>query len=624
MYKDIKFKKYRASKKESNFIADVEIKYEKAKRQRERGYKHLDDMSLKDFWRVSRDQYNGRVPGLLSSLEGNDPNNWHSRIFRKKTRKKVVASAASLVASGIGVDISALKQDKRVDREFSKVTEMLYDWSSERELQESVLIRTVLEGFVVGTAIIYEEIAWKERKVKEIDDIDFETGKITTTEKSRVEYKGPRSQKVRLEEIYVGDVYQADLQEQPYIIWRMTMDYETASLLFSGYKNWGAVVPDSKFFFGEDDEKEIQEDYDGRVEIARYWCKATDTFAIIANRVLLTELGMGFPYPHKNYPFSKFTPFLFADTSFFYGDSLAHINLGEQVTINDFTNIMVDSEKLRNKPPVATNSDEIAKSDVVIPGAMIATRPGEEVNIIDAFAQGTSTGLVQATQMLSEQMDENTIDPLVSGQQASGDPTATEVKAIVGSAEQMKGFVEKLYAEFLIQFAHLRVPNLYWFLVNDEDYQRVVIDKVKVKGKDGERHIMLVAGAEMPSPLQLLKMEKDMMKEGENPEMIYVNKESVNDYQFFITLSAQPKPPRNSAGRLTRAIQKYQIYSQNPIIDQRKNTERLVEALGDEPDEMLQAEQPMPEQSVQTPEQIQLPKQNLQFMEQADQNLMQV
>ncbi len=619
MYKDMKFKKYRATKKELNFIADVERKYEKAKRQRERGYKHLDDMSLKDFWRVSRDQYNGRVPNILGTLEGTDPTNWHSRIFRKKTRKKVVASAASLVASGIGVDISALKQDKRIDREFSKVTEMLYDWSSERELQESVLIRMVLEAFVVGTSILYDEIAWKERPVKEIEDIDFETGKITTTSKTRVEYKGPRSQKVRIEEIYVGDVFQPDIQEQPYIIWRMTTDYEIASLLFGGYKNWASVIPDSKFFFGEEDDKEIQEDFDGRVEIVRYWCKATDTFAIIANNVLLTDYGMGFPYPHKNYPFSKFTPFLFADTTFFYGDSLAHINLGEQTTINDFANIMIDSEKLRNKPPVSTTSEEIAKSDVVIPGAMVAVRPGEEVNIMNAFAQGTSQGLVNATQMLENQMDENTIDPLVSGQQASGDPTATEVKAIVGSAEQMKGLIEKLYAEFLVQFANLRVPNLYWFLVNDEDYQRIVVDKVKVKGKDGERHIMLSSASEMPSPLQLLKMETDMLKKGENAELIYVNKESVNDYQFFITVSAQPKPPRNSAGRLTRAIQKYQIYSQNPLIDQRKNTERLIEALGDEPDEMLQAEQQQP-----TPEQINLPKQNLQFMEQADQNLMQV
>jgi hypothetical protein len=329
---------------------------------------------------------------------------------------------------------------------------------------------------------------------------------------------------------------------------------------------------------------------------------------------LLTDYGMGFPHPHKMYPFVKFTPFLFADTDFFYGDSLAHINIGEQKTINDFINVMIDSEKLRNEPPVTTNSEEIAKSDVVIPGAMIATRMGEEVNIMNAFTQGTSSGLVQANQMLEQQMDENSIDPLVSGQQASGDPTATEVKAIVGSAEQMKGLTEKLYGEALIMFANLRVPNLYWFLVNDEDYQRIVIDQVKVKGQDGERHIMITSGAEIPSPMELLTMETKMMREGENAELIYINKDKVNDFRFHITISAQPKPPRNSAGRLQRAIQKYQIYSQNPLVDQKKNTSNLMEALGDNPEELIQVQE-------EAPEQIDLPKQNLEFMQTADQTL---
>lgn len=615
MYSDKKYTKYQPSKKVSNFVLEVANKYEKAKRQRERGYRHMDDMSVNQFIKVSRDQFNGYVPDVMSTLYPNDPQKWHSRIFRKKTRKKVVASAASLVASGIGVDIAALKPDNRVDREFSKATEMLYDWSSERELQESELIRFVLNGFTTGTGLLYEEVAWEEREVNEIDDIDFETGKITTKKAKRVDFKGPRISTVRIDELFPGDVFQRDMQKQPFIIWRQTTDYETAAAFLAKYKTWKSVIPDSKQFFGADeDDKEQQEDYDGRVEIIRYWCRATDTFAIICNGVLLTDYGMGFPHPHKMYPFVKFTPFLFADTDFFYGDSLAHINIGEQKTINDFINVMIDSERLRNEPPVTTNSEEIAKSDVVIPGAMIATRMGEEVNIMNAFTQGTSTGLVQANQMLEQQMDENSIDPLVSGQQASGDPTATEVKAIVGSAEQMKGLTEKLYGEALIMFANLRVPNLYWFLVNDEDYQRIVIDQVKVKGQDGERHIMLTSGAEIPSPMELLTMETKMMREGENAELVYINKDKVNDFRFHITISAQPKPPRNSAGRLQRAIQKYQIYSQNPLVDQKKNTSNLMEALGDNPEELIQVQE-------EAPEQIDLPKQNLEFMQTADQTL---
>lgn len=608
---ETKFATYKPTRAEGKLIQDIEESFVRAKRQRTRGYRHLDDSSLDQFWKDSRDQYNGYV-----AQEKKTTKKWHSRVFRKKTRKKIVASAASLVASGIGIDIQALRQDNKFDREFSRVSEMLVDWSAEREMQEATMTRAVLEGFIVGSAFLYEEIAWDTRMVNEIDDIDFETGKITTTKKERVDFKGPRASLVSIEELYFGDVFEPDIQKQSEIIRRRTTNHSSAAASLSKYKNWKKVLPDSKFFLGtEEDDKETQEEYDDRVEIVEYWNKPKDLFCIIANGVLLTEMNMGFPYPHKNYPFSKFTPFLFADTRFIYGDSLAHINAGEQSVINDFTNLMIDSEKLKNKPPVSTTSADIASSDIVIPGAMVEMKPNESVTIMEAFSQGASQGLFNAMNVMEGQMDENTIDPLTSGSTPTGSPTATEVNAIVGSAERMKGLTEKLYSELLIQFAHLRISNLLWFLVNDEDYSRVVLGNVKIKGgKTGDRHIVLLKAIELPSSEDVLKEQFDAEKAGENVEMIYVNKERVNDYRFHITVSAQPKPPKNSSGRLQKAYTKYQLYSQNPLIDQRENTSRLVEAMGDEPDELIQQESPMPSPEgapAATPETIALPKQNV-------------
>jgi len=613
---ETKYSTYKPSKAESKLIMSVEDAFTKAKRQRSRNYRHIDDVSLETFWRDSRDQYNGYV-----AQEKRATKKWHSRVFRKKTRKKIVASAASLVASGIGIDIQALKQDNKFDREFSRVSEMLVDWSAEREMQEATLTRAVLEGFVTGSAFLYEEVAWDSRMVNEIDDIDFETGKVTTTKKGRIDFKGPRASLVSIEELYFGDVFQPDIQQQPIIIRRRTTDHASAGAALGRYANWKKVLPDSKFFLStEEDEKETQEDFDGRVEIVEYWNKPKDLFCIIANGVLLTDKDMGFPYPHKNYPFAKFTPFLFADTRFIYGDSLAHINEGEQSVINDFTNLMIDSEKLKNKPPVSTTSAEIASSDIVIPGAMVEMKPNESVTIMDAFSGGASQGLFNAMNVMEGQMDENTVDPLVSGSTPSGSPTATEVNAIVGSAERMKGLTEKLYSEMLIQFAHLRIPNLFWFLVNDEDYERIVLGNVKIKGgKTGDRHIMLVKAVELPSSEEVLKEEFDAEEMGEAVEMVYVNKDKVNDYRFHITVAAQPKPPKNSSGRLQRAYTKYQLYSQNQLIDQRENTKRLVESLGDEPDELIQKEAPMPSPEgapEATPETLGLPKQNISLMPQ--------
>lgn len=599
MYKERKYTNYKPSKKISTFISHVAQQYDVARRQLERGYRHIDDMSYKQFWKFSRDMYNGYVPNISETLYTNDPVKWHSRIFRKKTRKKVIASSANLLASGIGIDISALKTDNKVDREFSKIIEQLDTWSAEREMQDGVLLRAILQAFTVGTAVVEDGIVWEEREVKEIDDIDFTTGKIISTKKKRTTFKGAKLRNVRIEEMFFGDITERDVQAQPFIIKRFTSIYDSVSSSFSKYKNWDSVIPDSKYFFGADsDTKEIEEDYDGRIEIVMYWCKASDTFAIICNGVLLTDYDMGFPNPDKNYPFSVFTPFPFADTSFIHGDSLAHINIGEQKTINDFINIMIDSEKLRNKPPVTTNSEEIARQDIVIPGAMIATRQGEEVNIMQAFSQGTSQGLLEATNIMERQIDENSIDPLVSGENSRDAMTATEVRAIMGSAEQMKGITEKLYADYLVQIANIRIPNLLWFLVNDEEYQEIVISDVIVRGSRGNRYIVLSKGAELPSPAKIARMEFERREKGENPEFIYVNKDKVNDYRFHVTVSAYPKPARNSASRLQREIQKYGLYAQNQLVDQKKNTEKLMYAMGDSPDEYI-TEQPQAQEQQQ-------------------------
>ena len=89
---ETKYSAYKPSKAENKLIRDVEEAFQKAKRQRTRGYRHLDDSKLDQFWKDSRDQYNGYV-----AQEKKTTKKWHSRVFRKKTRKKIVADRKSVV-----------------------------------------------------------------------------------------------------------------------------------------------------------------------------------------------------------------------------------------------------------------------------------------------------------------------------------------------------------------------------------------------------------------------------------------------------------------------------------------------------------------------------------------------
>jgi len=563
---------------------------------RTRPWHHLGDISVEQFWQRSRDLYNGYVEPS-DSVE----DEWKSKAFKKKTRHKVIATVASFISSGIGVDFSALDQQNNLDRDIARVADDTYEWSLDREDFDFKWIRTILSMVVEGTACLFEEIAYDERKVKDIIDIDFETGKIKWEEAEKVDYKGPRSELIRIEEMYLGEAFEPDIQRQPYIFRRKVTTWERAGEFLGKYKNWKYVRPGNDNFFQTDGqnierrERESDDTDENNVEILWYWNKSKELYSIVANGVLLTDPDEPFPYPHKQYPFAWDIHEPFADVNFSWGNSLPMVNEDDQVIVNSLWRLFIDSAKLRNKPPLFTSNFELAGTDLVVPGTVATKEPDDEIEIIPGLVQGLTPGEFNVMQMAERQMDENSIDPLLSGQTPQGDPTATEVNAVVGSAERLRGFSEQFVGSLLVQHAHLRLKNVFWFLTHDPEYKRIVKDRVKTRANQtGYRQINFVSAIEIPNPVDIMQEEIDLEEKEEPTTILYVDKDRVEDYRYHITVSATPKPRRNSTSKLLRAIQKYQFYAQNPLIDQMENTKTMVEAMGDDPQQMMKQPE-MPE-----------------------------
>ena len=570
----------------------------------------MNDRAIDDFMRLCRDHYNGYVPPT-DSVE----DDWKSTVFKKKTRNKVIATIASFLSSGIGLDISAQDFQEKIDRAMSKVVDDVYEWSLEREDFNLKLVKGLLEMIITGTVHIQEDIVWKKREVKEITDIDLETGEVKHEKMERTIFKGAMSEVVPNEEMFPGDVWTFDIQEQPYIVRRQITTYEAAMDKLSRYADWKFVAPGGSKFLGnatEDDAEDNGDEDSNEVEIVYYWSKADDLFAVVANGVLLTKPDNPIPYPHKNYPFAKAVYEPFADGRFYWGDSLPNKNLDEQETINDLYRMFIDSTKLKNKPPLFTPNAEMAGTDLIIPGAVNAGELADQVKTIPEIAGGVSNSEFNMLQLMERQVDENSIDPLLSGQQPSGDPTATEVRAVVGSSERVRSFNEQFIGSLLMQHAHLRVPNMLWFLTHDDEYQKVVLDDVKTrKGAKGRRQITFSKAGDIPTSLDLFRAEKILEDKGMPMNFVFVDKDAVNDYRFHVTISAVKRPTRSAASRLARVFSKFRLYSQNQLIDQVSNTRMLVEALGDDPDEMMQRPQVQPQGAGQQPPgQVKLPPNN--------------
>lgn len=579
---------YKPSEKESALLARVQRDFANASELKSKSWRHMRDMSVDDFMDLSRDLFNGYVEPADSVDD-----EWKSRAFKPKTRHKVIATVAQFVSSGIGLDFSAVNGKESVDRQLASVGEDLYEWSLERENFDFKLLLAYLELVISGTVHVYDEIAWDKREVKEVDNIDFATGEVKFKTKTRVDFKGCRSELVSNEEMFPGDIFEMDIQQQPFLVRRKLTSYSAAQSALSRYANWKYVIPGrSSFLVGAESttqtERESKTSGDDDLQIVYWWSKPDDLMAIIANGVLLTPVDFAFPYPHKEYPFSKTILESFGDVRFYFGNSLPFVNQDEQKVVNDLWRLFVDASKLKNKPPLLTNNAELANTDLVAPGVIAAMGVGDKVETIPAITMGVSTSEFQVLSLAERQIDENTIDPLPAGKSPTGNPTATEVNAIVGAADKLKGFSDQFVGNLLVQHAHLRMQNLFWFLTHDDDYVKVVRDRVKTKGgKLGRRQIVLANAVDIPSPEEILRNEIQSEKIGEPTEYVFVDQDLINDYRFHISISPTPKPRRTSSQKLMKAMQKYQLYAANQMIDQTVNTEKLVEAMGDDPDEMV-------------------------------------
>lgn len=587
---------YRPNRAEREALSETRERFEDAREQMSRGYRHMRDMSPVEFWRDCRDRFD--------SIEGSgeETESWESNAYRPKTRNKTIATAASLLASGLGVDIVAHDPENVTDRGMSEVAEDLYDWTLDRENFDMKLVRAVMELRITGTVHLFEDIVNESRKVKDVVGMDFESGKVTYEEADRTDFRGCRAEVVPNEEIFPGDADEPDVQRQPFYFRRKVTTYESARSMFEKNPKWKHVTAGSgRFLLSEGEEDDFDDD---RVEIVWYWDRPNDTYRLIINSVLITGLNDGFPYPHKMYPIAKTIAVPFADTRFYWGNSDPNLMRDEQDLDNDLWRMYVDAIKLKVKPPIGVSNTELANRDIVVPGVMYSLGMDDRVEAMKEVTQGIGQAEFRMLEMTEGQMDESTLDPVLTGQQASGDPTATEVRTIVGSAERLRGFSQAFLSDLLIQHAHLRLPNALWLFSNDDDFRKIVKDRVRVGGEnDGRKVIEFADASDIPNPRQILRTETDAKKAGKPESRVYVDRNGIVGYRYHMQVGTAPKGRRGGSAKILRAWEKYRLYLQNPLFDQRRNAEMLAEAMGDDPNEVIaEQRQGMPPETAPPPQ----------------------
>lgn len=325
--------------KETEALSYLLKKVTKGRTVIQKSYNQLNNRSIYEAVDDWTKRWNGYIPTASALLDADQ-----SRMFLNFTRNQILSYLSNTSLSRPKTKIKAVnKKTGSTDTKFAQVLNDLVDFSANEENGDARFLEASLEAVTKGTVIVYEGYARNIQKMKVPQDFDPQTGKIRVKEEQKTTFDNCYQRIVPLEDFYIANPYQPNIQKQPFLIWREITTYDEAKLEYGDYKNFKdvkagqySVGNDETTFYRNSFVTELNAD---QVEIVRYYEKSDNRHILAINGIVIYD-G---PIPFKDglYPFAKgiFEPF---GNDFFWGMAFPQKIMGEQDLINTFWNMMAD------------------------------------------------------------------------------------------------------------------------------------------------------------------------------------------------------------------------------------------------------------------------------------------
>ena len=344
---------YIPTRDESDAIREVLETFEKGRTVLHKAYNYFGGRDLFEVIDDWTKRWNGYTPPLSPLLDQTQSN-----IFINFTRNAIISYLAKVAMSPVKAHIVAVnKKTGLPDQKFADILEDLNTFSLRAENADQKFLRSAMECAVKGTVVVYEGYMRSKQKMKTPIEYDATTGKIKYKEQDRILFDNCYQEVVPLEDFYIVNPFQPDVQKQPKILWRKITSFDEAKEEFGHYRNWKhvrkgeySVTADLNTFYRQTLMTELGKD---QVEILREYCHAKNFLKILINGVVLYDGPI--PFKDGKYPFAKTVNEPFA-VDFFWGNGNPNKYMGEQDLINTFINAMAD-KTINSLLPTGLSSD---------------------------------------------------------------------------------------------------------------------------------------------------------------------------------------------------------------------------------------------------------------------------
>jgi len=517
----------------------------------------FNDLSL-----ITRDQYdqmsfNSYQPNNGDAWEGAPTQAWRSRALRPVVRNKCMSIAAHATARLIFPKIFAHDEASEEQKDAAEVMESLMEWSGDVSNYPYNALMRVIMALSSPASIGYTEYGEVTRLVKTEKNADG------TWKEERVRdeaYPCFMDTIVPVNQFYIENMFEPDVQKQGWVIWRKVYSYSEAQVKYNGvYENFKYVRPGVQTIY-DDANRQFYYVYDPNmrqedVEEIVYWNKNLDLKIIMVNRVMLTEHNNPNPRKDKLFPFDKFF-YEPINNRFFYGKSLAFKLQHDADIVNTLYQMVIDGTYLSIFKPMVNVGGEIIASDVIVPGAVTTlSDPNADLRAINVGSD-LKAGL-ETLAVVEKSIDESSQEPLQQGQEAPGGTTAYEISRIEANANTILGLFLQMISKHVKDFGKLRLGDILQYLTAPEvamieghenmgmTYKTLF---VQGKGTDKNKKIQFDAGLEDEMEKDdFLNLSYDIYQDEEDKSMtLYrVNPALYRELQYKVTISPDVLNPKS-------------------------------------------------------------------------------
>lgn len=577
-----------------------------------RTYPYFNDRNVIEYINDSVKRWNGYMPPRDDLTM-----DWQVQIFNNFTRNAVNSYLSKVAGQRPKMKFVATDEEGYQDVLRAHVIDKMYQYSKNRERGEEKFLRAALESTTKGTVVVYEGYRKTKRKIKEVVKFDQVTGKFIVKEKEIIDFDDCYQQIVPIEDFFIEDIWQPDIQLHNRVIWRSIYTVSQFEEEFSRYKNYSSVRPGmyasaalvNTTFFKEYSARTLKQD---TIELLRFYDRLADRMIYMANGVILFDGCI--PFTHKKLPFAKGIFEMFS-SDFFYGRSLPDKIARDQDVMNMYTAMMLDQGLLSIYKPVLTDDPDDTEESVLVPGLIKKVNDINKYKVLEIPPPNAAH--FSLLSLLNNNAQADSGQPFGGAQaqaQSGGAVTARQAMMQEELSRQMLSLNAR-YLEFMDRdAAELRAKNLLQFtLMPDKieattgkktsEYKQLfsriirVDDTELTDGSYGTTAIRVYNKKNLPTANDLAVEEEMAASQGKNIEVIAISPDYIRNLDFDVQVVPESSYAASKSLEKALGTEFYMTALQNQLINQEENTREWVQLYNKDPDRfMVKQQQPMPGQ----------------------------